>query len=288
MAIEKRVFGRTGQMSSAVVFGAAALARVDQGVADQVLDLLIEHDVNHIDVAASYGDAELRIGPWMDRHRDRFFLATKTGDRDYVAARDSIRRSLDRLRTDHVDLIQLHALIHPDEWERALSSEGALKACIEAREQGLVKYIGVTGHGWNVAAMHRRSLERFDFDSILLPWNWFAARHRTYAPDFEQTVRLAVERNVAVQTIKGVARGPWAAGATRDRTTWYQPLEAMDDIRPAGQWVLSRPGVFLLSAGDVALLPSILEAAAEPVVKPSDEAMAALSARTGLASIFGL
>lgn len=288
MAIEKRVFGRTGHMSSAVVFGAAALSRVDQGVADRVLDLLIEYDVNHIDVAASYGDAELRVGPWMDRHRDRFFLATKTGDRDYAAARDSIRRSLDRLRTDRVDLIQLHALIHPDEWERALSAEGALKACIEAREQGLVKYIGVTGHGWNVAAMHRRSLERFDFDSILLPWNWFAARHRTYAPDFEQTVRLAVERNVAVQTIKGVARGPWAAGATRDRTTWYQPLEAMDDIRPAVHWVLSRPGVFLLSAGDVALLPSILKAASEPVVKPSDEDMAALSARTGLASIFGI
>ena len=288
MAIEKRVFGRTGHMSSAVVFGAAALARVDQGVADRVLDLLIEHDVNHIDVAASYGDAELRVGPWMDRHRDRFFLATKTGDRDYAAARDSIRRSLDRLRTDRLDLIQLHALIHPDEWERALSAEGALKACIEAREQGLVKYIGVTGHGWNVAAMQRRSLERFDFDSILLPWNWFAARHRTYAPDFEQTVKLAVERNVAIQTIKGVARGPWAAGATRDRTTWYQPLEAMDDIRPAVHWVLSRPGMFLLSAGDVALLPSILKAAAEPVVKPSDEAMAALSARTGLASIFGL
>ncbi len=288
MAIEKRVFGRTGHMSSAVVFGAAALARVDQGVADRVLDLLIEHDVNHIDTAASYGDAERRVGPWMDRHRDRFFLATKTGDRDYAAARDSIRRSLDRLRTDHVDLIQLHALIHPDEWERALSADGALKACIEAREQGLVKYIGVTGHGWNVAAMHRRSLERFDFDSILLPWNWFAAQHKTYAPDFERTMKLAAERNVAVQTIKGVARGPWAAGAKRDRTTWYQPLEAMDDIRPAVHWILSRPGVFLLSAGDVALLPSILKAASEPVMKPSDEAMAALSARTGLASIFGI
>jgi aryl-alcohol dehydrogenase-like predicted oxidoreductase len=288
MAIEKRVFGRTGHMSSAVVFGAAALARVDQGVADRVLDLLIEHDVNHIDVAASYGDAELRVGHWMDRHRERFFLATKTGERDYQAARDGIRRSLERLRTDRVDLIQLHALIHPDEWERALSAGGALQACIEAREQGLAKYIGVTGHGWNVAAMHRRSLERFDFDSILLPWNWFASQHRTYAPDFERTMTLAAERNLAVQTIKGVARGPWAAGVTRDRTTWYQPLEAMDDIRPAVHWVLSRPGVFLLSAGDVGLLPSILTAASEPVVKPSNETMAALSARTGLASIFGI
>jgi aryl-alcohol dehydrogenase-like predicted oxidoreductase len=288
MAIEKRVFGRTGHMSSAVIFGAAALGRVDQGVADRVLDLLIEHDVNHIDTAASYGDAELRVGRWMDKERDRFFLATKTGERSYQGAWDSIRRSLERLRTDRVDLIQLHALIHPDEWEQALSAGGALEACIKAREQGLVRYIGVTGHGWNVAVMHRRSLERFNFDSILLPWNWFAAQHRTYAPDFEQTLKLAAERNLAVQTIKGVARGPWAAGVKRDRATWYQPLEAMDDIRPAVHWVLSRPGVFLLSAGDVELLPSILKAAAEPVVKPSDEAMAALSERTGLASIFGI
>ncbi|MBI1775854.1 MAG: aldo/keto reductase [Proteobacteria bacterium] len=288
MAIEKRVFGRTGHSSSAVIFGAAALGKVDQDVADRVLDLLIEHDVNHIDTAASYGDSELRIGPWMGRHRDRFFLATKTGERDYQGARDSIRRSLERLRTDRIDLIQLHALFHPDEWERALGPKGALEACIEARDQGLVKHIGVTGHGWTVAAMHRRSLERFDFDSILLPWNWFAAQHQTYAPDFERTVQLAGERNLAVQTIKGVARGPWAAGIKRDRNTWYQPLEAMDDIRPAVHWVLSRPGVFLLSAGDVALLPSILKAAAEPVVKPSNETMAALSQRTGLASIFGI
>jgi aryl-alcohol dehydrogenase-like predicted oxidoreductase len=288
MAIEKRLFGRTGHMSSAIVFGAAALARVDQGVADKVLDLLIEHDIDHIDTAASYGDAELRVGAWMDRHRDRFFLATKTGDRDYQAARDSIRRSLERLRTDRIDLIQLHALYHPDEWERAMSAGGALEACIEAREQGLVRHIGVTGHSWTVAAMHRRSLERFDFDSILLPWNWFAAQHKTYAPDFERTVALAASRKVAVQTIKGVARGPWAAGVKRDRTTWYQPLEAMDDIRPAVHWVLSRPGVFLLSAGDVGLLPSILKAASEPVTTPSDETMAALSARTGLASIFGI
>ena len=288
MAIEKRMFGRTGHKSSAVIFGAAALARVDQATADRVLDLLLEYDVNHIDTAARYGDSELRIGPWMDRYRKRFFLATKTGDRDYAGARDSIRRSLERLRTDHVDLIQLHALYHPDEWERALGPGGALEACVEAREQGLVRHIGVTGHGWTVAAMHRRSLERFDFDSILLPWNWFAAQHQTYAPDFERTVALAKERNVAVQTIKGIARGPWAAGATKERTTWYQPLEAMGDIRPAVHWVLSRPGIFLLSAGDVGILPLVLEAASEEPVVPDNAAMAALSERTGLASIFGI
>ncbi|MBV8220047.1 MAG: aldo/keto reductase [Solirubrobacterales bacterium] len=288
MAIEKRVFGRTGHRSSAVIFGGAALARVDQGVADRVLDLLLRYDIDHIDTAASYGDSELRIGPWMDRHRSRFFLASKTGDRDHKGAKDSIRRSLERLRTDRLDLIQLHALIHPDEWEKALGPGGALEACIEAREESLVRYIGVTGHGWNVAAMHRRSLERFDFDSILLPWNWFASQHRTYAPDFERTLALGKERNIAVQTIKGVARGPWAAGAARNRTTWYQPLEAMADIRPAVHWVLSRPGVFLLSAGDVELLPTVLEAASETVDKPTDAVMAELSQRTGLASIFGI
>lgn len=288
MAIEKRDFGRTGHKSSAVIFGAAALARVDQATADRVLDLLLEYDINHIDTAARYGDSELRIGPWMDRHRRRFFLATKTGDRDYTGARDSIRRSLDRLRTDRVDLIQLHALYHPDEWDRAMGPGGALEACIEAREQGLVRFIGVTGHGWTVAAMHRRSLERFAFDSILLPWNWFASQHQTYAPDFERTVALAAERGAAVQTIKGIARGPWAAGMPRDRTTWYQPLDAMDDIRPAVHWILARPGIFLLSAGDVGILPEVLKAASEPILPPAAEAMAALGRRTGMASIFGL
>lgn len=290
MAIEKRMFGRTGHMSSAVIFGGAALSRVDQATADRALDLLPEYGVNHIDVAARYGDAELRVGDWMKRHsnRDRFFLATKTGDRDREGASASIRRSLDRLGTDHVDLIQLHALYHPDEWEKALGPGGALEACNEARAKGLVRFIGITGHGWTVAAMHRRALERFDFDSILLPWNWFAAQHATYAPDFERTVKLAEARNVAVQTIKGVARGPWAAGATKDRSTWYQPLDAMDDIRPAVHWVLSRPGIFLLSAGDVGILPLVLKAASEPAVPPNAEIMAALSQRTGLSSIFGL
>lgn len=290
MPIEKRPFGRTGHDSSAVIFGAAALARVDQAAADRALDLLPQYGVNHIDTAARYGDSELRVGDWMARRRNRgrFFLATKTGERSYAGARDGIARSLERLRTDRVDLIQLHALIHPDEWEQALGPGGALEACVEARDQGKARFIGVTGHGWTVAAMHRRALERFDFDSILLPWNWFAAQHPTYAPDFERTVKLAQQRNVAVQTIKGVARGPWAAGATKDRSTWYQPLEAMDDIRAAVHWVLARPGIFLLSAGDVGILPLVLKAASEPVVPPAPEIMAAMSQRAGLASIFGI
>ncbi len=288
MTIQKRTFGRTGHESSAVLFGAAALGEVDQATADRVLDLLLAHGVNHIDVAASYGDAELRVGPWMDRHRNDFFLATKTGLRDRDGAYAEIRRSLDRLRTDHVDLIQLHALIHPDEWEQAFGPGGALEAAIEAREQGLVRHIGVTGHGWNVAAMHKRSLERFDFDSVLMPWNWYAAHHESYGRDFEETVRICEERNVAVQTIKSIARGPWASGVTHNHTTWYQPLENEADIRAAVHWVLGRPGIFLNSAGDVDLLPAVLRAADELGDAPDDAFMADLSERTGMASIFGI
>jgi len=288
MSIERRVFGRTGHESSAVIFGAAALARVDQGVADGVLDLLLEHGVNHIDVAASYGDAELRIGPWMDRHRSDFFLATKTGQRDHAGAKAEIHRSLERLRTDRLDLIQLHALTHPDEWQRALSPGGALDACIEAREAGLVRFIGVTGHGWTVAAMHRRSLERFAFDAILLPWNWHCAQHPSYAADFERTLEICQAQGAAVQTIKALARGPWAAGARRDHATWYQPLDQEDDIRTAVQWVLARPGIFLNSVGDVSLLPAVLRAAAEPPAAVTDAMMGRLGERTGMASIFGI
>ncbi len=265
------------------------LAASIKSTADRVLDLLLAHGVNHIDVAASYGDAELRVGPWMDRHRGDFFLATKTGQRDRAGAYDEIRRSLDRLRTDHVDLIQLHALIHPDEWEQAMGPDGALEAAVQAREEGLVRFIGVTGHGWNVAAMHKRSLERFDFDSVLMPWNWYAAHHEVYARDFEETVRICEERNVAVQTIKSIARGPWAAGVNRNHSTWYQPLENEEDIRAAVHWTLSRPGIFLNSVGDVDLLARrVARSRRRSSEAPGDDFMAALSERVGLSSIFGI
>ena len=182
--IEKRPFGRTGHMSTATLFGAAALGRVTQKEADQTLEVLLEYGINHIDTAASYGEAEDRMGPWMKDHRDKFFIATKTGDRDYKSAKESIHNSLKRMRIDQIDLIQLHALVHPDEWDQAMSSDGALKACLEAKQQGLVKYIGVTGHGLNIAAMHKRSLERFDFDSILLPYNYVVMQDKRYSDDF--------------------------------------------------------------------------------------------------------
>ncbi|PON12193.1 aldo/keto reductase, partial [Candidatus Entotheonella serta] len=195
-------------MSTVTLFGAAALSRVNQDDADRTLDVLLEYGVNHIDTAARYGDSELRIGPWMASHRQDFFLATKTRQRTSAEAREELHRSLDRLRVDSVDLIQMHALYHPDEWDVAMGPGGALEALIEAREQGLVRFIGVTGHGWTIASMHKRSLERFDFDSVLLPYNYVMAQNESYHNDFEAVVQACEARNVAVQTIKSLARGP--------------------------------------------------------------------------------
>ncbi|MGH1481584.1 MAG: aldo/keto reductase [Geminicoccales bacterium] len=289
MTIEKRAFGRTGHQSSAVIFGAAALKNVDQATADRTLELLRRYGVNHIDTAPRYGDAELRIGPWIEEARDDFFLATKTDQFDYAGCKAQIQRSLERLRTNRLDLIQLHALIHPDDWTRAFGKAGALEAILEAKQQGYVDHIGVTGHGWTVAAMHRKSLERFDFDSVLMPWNWFAAHHPTYASDFKETVAICEAKNVAIQTIKAIARGPWAANMPQNRNTWYQPLEDEDDIRTAVHWVLSDRRFFLNSVGDVELLPMVLRAADELSDAVPDEAMMSkLGDRSGLSSIFGL
>ncbi len=270
--IDKLQFGRTNHMSTRTLFGAAALSRVSQAEADRILEVLLKYGVNHIDTAASYGDAELRIGPWMAKHRGDFFLATKTGERTYQKARDEIRRSLERLQVDQVDLIQLHNLADPEEWEVAMGSGGALEAAIEARDEGLVRFIGVTGHGTGIAAMHLRSLERFDFGSVLLPYNYPMMQNTKYAADFEALVKLCQERNVAVQTIKSIARGPWEE-KERSRSTWYEPLEDQADIDRAVHWVLSRPGIFLNTAGDINLLPKVLDAASRFESTLSDEAM---------------
>lgn len=254
-------FGRTGHASSRLVFGAAALWRCTQGEADRAFASLQAAGVNHIDTAASYGDAELRIAPWMARHRRDFFLATKTGERGHAAAREQIHRSLERLRVDHVDLIQLHNLVQEDEWEQALGPDGALRACVEARDEGLVRWIGVTGHGTRVAAMHLRSLERFPFDSVLLPMNPSLLRDPAYAADFERLLAVCAERNVAVQTIKSVARRRWPEGGAPTHDTWYEPLVDPDEIEDAVHWALARPGVFVNSAGDLRLLGPMLRAA---------------------------
>jgi aryl-alcohol dehydrogenase-like predicted oxidoreductase len=285
MSIPVARFGRTGHESTRTVFGAASLSRVTQDVADRTLEVLLRHGVNHIDVAASYGDAELRVAPWLKREPGRFFLATKTGERKAAAARAELERSLDRLGVDHVDLWQLHNLADPIEWDTALSPGGAIEAAVEAREQGLVRFIGVTGHGAQIAANHRRSLERFDFDSVLLPYNWLTMRLTYYAENFEALAATCAERDVGVQTIKSIAVGPWL-GRERTRSTWYEPLEAQGDIDLAVWWVLGRPGVFLNTTGDVDLLPRVLDAAERFSARPADAEMQALAERSRQQPLF--
>jgi aryl-alcohol dehydrogenase-like predicted oxidoreductase len=283
--IAKAPFGSTGHESSRTIFGAAALGALSQAEADPTLDVLLEHDVNHIDTAASYGDSELRLAPWLKEHRHRFFLATKTGQRDRAGAREEIRRSLDRLGVDQVDLLQLHNLVDVIDWEFALREGGALEAAVEARDEGLVRFIGVTGHGLTVARMHRRSLERFPFDSVLLPYSYVQLRDETYAADFAALASVCAERGVAMQTIKAITLAPWN-GREQTASTWYEPLREQSDIDLAVHWVLGRPGVFLNTVGDVSLLPKVLDAASRFESRPADETMDELAASRNLVPLF--
>jgi aryl-alcohol dehydrogenase-like predicted oxidoreductase len=285
MAIPKRTFGRTGHESSRVIFGGAALGEVSQDVADRTLDVLLTHGVNHLDVAASYGEAELRVRPWLREHPKEFFLATKTGERTAAGAREELHRSLDRMGVDRVDLWQLHSLADPIEWDTALSPGGAIEAAVEARDEGLIRWIGITGHGVQIAANIRRSLERFDFDTVLLPCNYLTLQLPYYEENFEALVTTCGQRQVAVQTIKSIAMRPWL-GRPHIHSTWYQPLDSQADIDLAVWWVLGRPEVFLNSAGDVELLPMVLDAAERFERRPTDEEMQALVERAGLDPIF--
>jgi aryl-alcohol dehydrogenase-like predicted oxidoreductase len=278
-------FGRTGHDSTRLLFGAAAIGNVSQEEADQTMELIREHGINHIDTAASYGDAELRLGPWMETHRDEYFLATKTGERTRAEAYNEIERSLERLRTNQIDLIQLHNLVAEDEWRTAFSAGGALEGVVEAKEDGLVRFIGVTGHGVTVAAQHLRSLQEYPFDSVLLPYNFAMSRNAGYMGDFEALIAVCAERGVAVQTIKSITRGPWG-DQKPTANTWYEPLTDQAAIDIAVSWVLGREGVFLNTVGDIHILPKVIEAAERFTQRPRDEEMGALEGAFGLEPLF--
>jgi aryl-alcohol dehydrogenase-like predicted oxidoreductase len=288
MAIATQGFGRSGHLSTRTIFGAASLSRVTQEEADQTLELLLRYGVNHIDVAASYGDAELRLAPWLAKHRSEFFVATKTGARSAEDAKAELQRSLERMQIEYVDLWQLHNLVDPIEWDIALSPGGAIDAAVEAKEQGLVRAIGVTGHGVQVAAAHRRSLERFDFDTVLLPYNFLTMQNPYYAANFQALLATCQQRQVAVQTIKSIAYKPWM-GRPQTRSVWYEPLEDQADIDLAVHWVFQQPGIFLNTVGDIHVLPRVLEAASRfsaDVPGPTDDQMRALAARLGMEPLF--
>ena len=280
-------FGSTGHESRRTIFGAAALGKVTEAEADRALELVLRYDLNHLDTAASYGDSELVIAPWLRREgRERFFLATKTGKRTYAEARDEIRLSLRRLGVDHVDLIQLHNLVDQKEWDVAMGKDGALRAAVEARDAGLTRFIGVTGHGLEVARRHRESLERFPFDSVLFPYNATQLAGEEYARDAETLIALCEKRGVAIQTIKAITLAPWQGERPARPTTWYEPLTEQRDIDLAVRFVLARAGVFLNTASDIDLLAKILDAADRGGPAPTSDEMTDLMRRREMAPLF--
>jgi aryl-alcohol dehydrogenase-like predicted oxidoreductase len=278
-------FGRTGHESTRTIFGAAAFWDTPQKDVDATMDLILQNGVNHVDTASSYGKAEQLLGDWIRRHGRPFFLATKTGERTKQAAYDQIRRSLDLLHVPQVDMIQLHALHEEPDWTTAFGPGGVIEAVIQAREEGLVRFIGVTGHGVPVPEFHLRSLAQFDFDSVLLPYNYIMMQNPLYADNFNKVLVVCKERNIAVQTIKGITRSPWK-DVQQNRTTWYRPLEDQADIDLAMHWVFGNPQVFLNTAGDINLLPSILESAHRFVSCPTDLQMRDLSGRLQMEPLF--
>ena len=287
MVIPSAPFGSTGHQSRRTIFGGAALGKVTEAEAERALELVLRYDLNHLDTAASYGDSELHIAPWLRREgRERFFLATKTGKRTYPEARDQIRDSLRRLGVDHVDLIQLHNLVDQNEWNIAMGKDGALRAAVEARDAGLARFIGVTGHGLEVARRHRESLERFPFDSVLFPYNATQLAGEEYAREAEVLIALCEKRGVAIQTIKAITLGPWPAERPARPTTWYEPLTDQRDIDLTVRFVLARPGLFLNTASDIDLLAKVLDAADRGGPAPTSAELEDLIRRREMAPLF--
>lgn len=278
-------FGRTGHRSTRVIFGAAALGAMSQERADATLEIVDRAGINHLDTAASYGESELRLAPFLADHRDRYFLATKTGSRRGADARAELERSLERLGVDHVDLIQLHNLVEPDEWATAFALDGAVAALAAARDEGLTRFIGVTGHGLRIPGMHARSLAEFDFDSVLFPYNFVLMQNDSYRTDVTALRAMCVERDVAMQTIKSIARGRWP-DPDQPHFSWYEPLTESDAISRAVRYVLGNDDLFLNTSSDARLLPLALAAADGDVSVPSDDEMLADADRFGISPLF--
>ena len=258
--MEQRVLGRTGHQSSVVAFGTAAVGRVSQDVADQAVELVLKHGVNHIDIAPSYGQAMERVAPWMPEIRGKVFLGAKTRERTKGEAWRDIESCMSRLGVDSFDLFQLHSVGDMETLDQVTGPDGALEALIEMREQGLTRWIGITGHGPAVPRVQLEALRRFDFDTIMFPVSASIFRNTEYRTHALELLEVARAKNVGIHTIKMIARGGWG-GRERECSTWYDPHREQEDIDRALWWVLSHPMHTAPSAGDVALLPKVLDAA---------------------------
>jgi aryl-alcohol dehydrogenase-like predicted oxidoreductase len=259
--MEKRRLGRLGHMSSVLIYGGAALSRVDQDEADRSIAQALDAGINHFDVAANYGDAELRYGPWMAEIRDRIFLSTKTEQRSKDEARREMERSLERLRVDDVDLIQLHAINDLEQLDLATGRKGSLEAAIEARDEGLVGAIGITGHGHGAPAIHLEALHRFPFETVLTPLNYLLYADPSYRADYDALVDEIKRQDAGLMIIKAIARGLWREDEEQRYGTWYEPFEQQEQIDAAVAFVLGRSEVTgLCVAGDTRLLPAMIRA----------------------------
>jgi aryl-alcohol dehydrogenase-like predicted oxidoreductase len=259
--VETRRLGRIGHMSSVLLYGGAALSEVSEEDADRSIRQALDAGINHFDTAAGYGESELHLGRWMSRIRDRIFLATKTGDRAAGDAYDSIRRSLERLRVDSVDLVQLHAIGDLEDLGAATGSRGAVEGAVRARDEGLVGAIGITGHGMRAPAVHLEALRRFPFDTVLTPFNYRLAREPAYLRDFDALAAQTQERDVGLMVIKVAARNLWRPEKEHRYATWYEPLDVQEHIDATVTFALARPEIAgICTAGDVHLLPLFVEA----------------------------
>lgn len=276
--METRRLGRLEHQSSVLIYGAASLGGVDQETADASIELALDSGINHFDTAASYGDAELRLGHSMRSFRDRIFLASKTGDRSEEAAWASINRSLERLDTDHLDLIQIHAVCSMSDLDEVTADKGSLKAAIRAREEGLVHGIGITGHTHEAPAVAREGLRRFDFDSVLTPLNYRLWRVPGYADSFGQLVTDVQRTDAALMTIKMIAKRSWLGAQRYD--TWYEPFDEQRYITAAVAWLLNgHPEITgLATAGETRLLGKVIQAEKERAHLSADEAAQVLDA----------
>ena len=258
--MEQRRLGRTEHQSTVLILGGAGIGRVPQAEADQAIALARQHGVNHIDVAPSYGEAERWLGPWLAKYRQEFFLGCKTTKRTKAEAREELHRSLDRLQVSSLDLYQLHAVGTVDELDAALGPGGAIETFIEARDEGLTRYIGITGHGLMAPATHAEALRRFDFDTVMFPLNYVLWANPQYRRDAEALLSLAHSRDVGVQVIKAIAHRSWG-DQERANQTWYQPFVTQEDIANALWFVLSQSVTAAPIAGDTSLWPTVLDAA---------------------------
>lgn len=285
--IEKSKFGRTNHFSTRLLFGAAAFYNTkDSDVVKKTMELVEQSGINHIDTAESYGESQKMLGPWLKHNRNKFFLATKTKYRTYKEAKEDIKKSLDLLNVDYVDLWQMHCLAEPEEWNNAKDPEtGALRAFIEAKEEGLVKFLGVTSHGMKAANVMNTCINEFNFESVLTPYNYSMMQDNQYKSDFEMLYNNCKEKNVALQLIKTICKGPWPIDAEQTYNTWYEPLTNQADIDSAIGWALQKKGAFINSAADVTLLPKIIQAA-EKNKKVSEKEISDLAMNLGLSNLF--